>query len=150
MPLEAITNFLPIDNHIGTAGQPTEDQLGELAAKGYGAVVNLGLLDPRYCLADEAGLAKALGLRYHHIPVKFDAPTVDDFRKFLSAMDECGDAKVLVHCAMNYRVTGFMAVYGEMKLGWSREQADAHARNFWPLNETWIEFLASCREELIG
>ena len=86
MPVEYIANFLPIDDRIGTAGQPSETELREAATEGYTAVVNLGLLDPRYCLADESGLVQSLGLRYHHIPVQFDAPTVEDFRKFLAAM----------------------------------------------------------------
>ena len=150
MPVEYIANFLPIDDRIGTAGQPSETELRDAAASGYTAVVNLGLLDPRYCLADEAGLATALGLRYFHIPVQFDAPKIDDFREFLAAMDECDGAKVLVHCAANYRVSSFMAVYGEMKLGWTREQGDAHARKLWPLNETWTSFLETCRRELLA
>lgn len=150
MPVETIKNFLPIDERIGTAGQPSEEELREVAASGYTAVVNLGLLDPRYCLPDEAGLAASLGLRYRHIPVLFDAPTVDDFRAFVEAMDGYAGDKVLVHCAANYRVSSFMALYGEMKLGWSRERGDAHARTLWPLNETWEQFLRSCRATLMG
>ena len=149
MPVENIANFLPIDDRIGTAGQPSETELREAASDGYKAVVNLGLLDPRYCLADEAGLVRSLGLRYHHIPVQFDAPTVDDFHRFLSAMDECADDRVLVHCAANYRVSSFMALYGEMKLGWTRERGDAHARTLWPLNDVWSGFLAECREWIV-
>src|SRR5258707_1307130 len=135
MPVESIKNFLPIDDRIGTAGQPTETELKDAAAAGYTAVVNLGLLDPRYCLADKAGVASSLGLRYHHIPVQFDAPTSEDFRAFLAAMEECTTGRVLVHCAANYRVSSFMAVYGELMLGWTRERSDSHARVLWPLNE---------------
>jgi len=149
MSVESISNFLAIDDRIGTAGQPSEDQLRDAVAAGYTAVVNLGLLDPRYCLADEAGLAGSLGLRYHHIPVQFDAPTIDNFREFLAAMEECAGDRVLVHCAANYRVSSFMAVYGEMKLGWTRARGDEHARTLWPLNETWTAFLDSCRRDLI-
>jgi protein tyrosine phosphatase (PTP) superfamily phosphohydrolase (DUF442 family) len=150
MPVETIANFLPIDERIGTAGQPSEAELREAAEAGYGAVINLGLLDPRYCLADEAGLVPSLGMRYHHIPVKFDDPTIDDFRAFLAAMEECSDDRVLVHCAANYRVSSFMAVYGEKNLGWTREKADGHARRLWPLNETWSTFLDRCRSEILG
>src|SRR5262249_22234359 len=114
---------------------------------GYDAVVNLGLLDPRYCLPDEAGLAALLGLAYRHIPVVFDAPAPEDFDAFVRAMDELADRKVFVHCAANFRVTSFIALYGERRLGWSREQADAHARTFWPLNDTWLDFLQTCRQQ---
>jgi protein tyrosine phosphatase (PTP) superfamily phosphohydrolase (DUF442 family) len=150
MPLEEIRNWLAVDERIATAGQPSESQLREVAGAGYAVVVNLGLLDPRYCLPDEAGLAASLGLRYHHIPVQFDAPTVEDFRAFEAAMNQSGDARVFVHCAANYRVSSFLAVYGEKRLGWSREKADAHARRLWPLNETWVAFLEACRREELG
>ncbi|HEY2774478.1 MAG TPA: protein tyrosine phosphatase family protein [Candidatus Binatia bacterium] len=149
MPIDTIKNFLPIDERLGTAGQPTEDELREVAAAGYTAVINLGLLDPRYCLADEAGLVRSLGLGYCHIPVQFDAPTTEDFRRFVAAMDELGDGRVLVHCAANYRVSSFVALYGEMKLGWDRGRADAHARTLWPLNDVWAQFLDRCRREVV-
>ena len=72
MAIEDIRHFIRIDERVATAGQPTESQLREVAAAGYEAVANLGLLDPKYCLPDEAGLAASLGLTYSHIPVQFD------------------------------------------------------------------------------
>jgi protein tyrosine phosphatase (PTP) superfamily phosphohydrolase (DUF442 family) len=154
MPIDTIANFLPVTERLASAGQPTEEELRAVADEGFAVVVNLGLLDPRYCLPDEAGLVPSLGLRYHHIPVPFDAPGVDHFRAFLAVMDAQAeadaDAKVFVHCAANYRVSSFLAVYGEMRLGWTREKADAHARSFWPLNEVWADFLARCRAEFLG
>ena len=38
MALADIRNFLAIDERLGTAGQPTEAQLGDVAADGYVAV----------------------------------------------------------------------------------------------------------------
>lgn len=149
MAIETIKNFLEIDSQIGSAGQPTQEELGEVAAAGYTAVINLGLLDPRYCLEDEAGSVAGLGLAYHHIPVQFDAPTVEDFAAFAAAMDEHSGERVFVHCAANYRVSSFLAVYGEMKLGWDREQADAVARRIWPLNDTWVQFLEMARSKFL-
>jgi protein tyrosine phosphatase (PTP) superfamily phosphohydrolase (DUF442 family) len=146
MALAEIRNFMEIDERLGTAGQPTEPQLGDVAADGYAAVVNLGLLDPKYCLPDEASSVASLGLEYRHIPVKFDAPTVRDFWIFAATMDGWEDKKVLVHCAANYRASTFVALYGELRLGWTRERADTLIRKFWPLNETWLGFIARCRE----
>ena len=67
----------------------------------------------------------------------------------LTAEAKAEGGRVLVHCAANYRVTSFMALYAEMKLGWTREQADALARTFWPLNDTWADFLGKCRDEVL-
>jgi protein tyrosine phosphatase (PTP) superfamily phosphohydrolase (DUF442 family) len=148
MSVEGIKNFLKVDERVGTAGQPSEAELALVAAAGYEAVINLGLLDPRYCLPDEAGLVASLGIEYEHIPVQFDAPTTEDFRKFSAAMERLAGKRVFVHCAANYRVTSFMALYGEATQGWTRERADALARTFWDLNETWQAFLSACRAEL--
>ena len=147
MALADIRNFQVIDERLGTAGQPTEAQLGEIAADGYAAVVNLGFLDPRYCLPDEAASVASLGLAYRHIPVKFEAPTVEDFRIFTATMDGWEGNKVFVHCAANYRASAFVALYGELRLGWTRERADALTRKLWSPNETWEAFIARCREQ---
>ena len=52
-------------------------------------------------------------------------------------MDAWAGERVFVHCAANFRVSSFMAVYGEMRLGWDRDRADRHARTFWEPNRTW-------------
>ena len=146
MPLGDIKNFVPVSEHLGTAGQPSEAQLRDVAAAGFAVVVNLGLLDPRYCLADEAGTVASLGLAYHHIPVDFNAPQADDLRRFLEVMDASGGKKVFVHCAANYRVSSFVALYGEARLGWSASQGEAHIRRIWEPNETWVRFMAEARQ----
>jgi protein tyrosine phosphatase (PTP) superfamily phosphohydrolase (DUF442 family) len=150
MALDDIKNFLAIDGRIGTAGQPTEAELAEVAADGYRAVVNLGLLNPEYCLPDEAGLAASLGLQYSHLPVNFDAPAVADFEAFVAQMDAWAGARVFVHCAANFRVSCFMAVYGELRLGWDRDRADDHARTFWEPNAIWQRFVTDCRSRWLA
>jgi protein tyrosine phosphatase (PTP) superfamily phosphohydrolase (DUF442 family) len=149
VPLDDIKNFLAIDDRVATAGQPTEAEVREVAGGGYQAVVNLGLLDPRYCLPDEAGLVASLGLKYRHLPVVFEAPTVADFEAFVAQMDEWAGERVFVHCAANFRVTSFMALYGELRLGWSRARADRHARTFWEPNPTWQRLIDDCRARYI-
>jgi protein tyrosine phosphatase (PTP) superfamily phosphohydrolase (DUF442 family) len=73
MSLDDIKGFVSISHELATAGQPTEGQLRDVAEAGFDVVVNLGLLDPRYCLADEAGTARELGVSYAHIPIDFKA-----------------------------------------------------------------------------
>ena len=143
--LDSIRNFVAIEPRIATAGQPTEEQLALLTAHGFAVVVNLGLPDPRYCLPDEASSVASLGMVYHHIPVNFQQPLVSNFQSFQCVMLESRRSKVFVHCAANYRVSCFMALFGEAHLGWSREHADAHVRKLWEPNEVWSEFLNQVR-----
>jgi uncharacterized protein (TIGR01244 family) len=148
MSMEGIRNFAAINDRLASAGQPTADQLAEVAAQGFEVVVNLGLTGQSYSLPDEAGLATSLGLGYHHIPVDFEAPTTTDVRSFLAAMDACAGRRVFVHCAANYRATTFVSLYGQARLGWSAAEAEACARRFWDPNSTWRELASRAREDL--
>src|SRR6516165_3362333 len=128
MPIEDIRNFVSVSGDLATGGQPSEEQIRELSGAGFEVIVNLGLLDPRYGLADEAGLVQSLGREYHHVPVDFSAPQSNDLHRFFDVMDASRDKKVFVHCAANYRVSSFVALYGQARLGWSQDEADAHIR----------------------
>jgi uncharacterized protein (TIGR01244 family) len=144
-----IKNLRSVSEHFATAGQPTEAELAELAQKGFRSVINLGLLDPKYCLPDEAGTAHELGLAYEHVPVHFDAPCAEDFERFSSLLTNA-ERPVLVHCAMNYRATCFFSLWAERALGWSRKQADAFIADVWTPNAVWSEFLDEERRKLDG
>jgi protein tyrosine phosphatase (PTP) superfamily phosphohydrolase (DUF442 family) len=145
MALAEIRNFVEVDDALSTGGQPSEQQLAEVAAAGFGVVVNLGLLDPRYCLRDEAGTVAGLGLAYHHIPVDFQKPEIANYRAFENVMRAARGQRVFVHCAANYRVSCFVALYAERQLGWDRARAEAHVRSVWEPNETWAAFLEQAR-----
>lgn len=148
MALDDIKAFVQVSDALATAGQPSEEELGEVAANGYEVVINLGLLDPRYCLADEAGLVAGLGLDYRHIPVEFSAPTAENLDAFFEAMDAAAGKRAFVHCAANMRVSVFVSLFGEARLGWTRAQADAHVARLWQPNEVWAAFLAESRRRL--
>jgi len=143
--LTAIKNFVSVNATLATAGQPQESELADIAANGFELVVNLGLLDPRYCLPDEAGSVTKLGLDYRHIPVDFKAPAEEEFRRFEATLLEASGRRVFAHCAANYRVSCFVALFAEAHLGWSREQADAHVRRLWEPDEVWRAFIARVR-----
>ena len=145
MAIEDIRNFVLVSEDLATSGQPSEAQMQDVARAGFDIVVNLGLLDPRYCLADEAGLVESLGMTYRHLPVDFTAPRLEDLDTFFDVMGSSRGKKVFVHCAANYRVSSFVALYGEATLGWSTEEADAHIRRVWSPNDTWKNFIDAVR-----
>jgi protein tyrosine phosphatase (PTP) superfamily phosphohydrolase (DUF442 family) len=148
MAIEEIRNYVALSDELATGGQPSEEQVRQLAQAGFETIINLGLLDPRYCLEDEAGLVHALGLEYRHIPVDFQAPTIDDLTQFFEAMQAAEGKRVFVHCAANYRVSSFVSLYGQAKLGWSSEEATMHVRRLWEPNEVWAAFIERARQAL--
>ena len=148
MALEHIKNFVLAMPGLATAGQPSEPQLREVAGLGFEVLVNLDPLDPRYCLPDEAGLAQGLGLEYHHIPVVFQSPQLEDLQRFFGVMDAVQGKKVFVHCAANMRVSSFVSLYGQARLGWPVEKANALIEHVWQPNEVWTQFIKHARETL--
>lgn len=106
-----IPNWYRLDDHLTTSGQPSGEQLAEIAALGVRDAINLALHEHPRALPDEAGTVAALGMAYTHIPVAFDAPTDADFARFCAAMEEIGDRPVHVHCIVNARVSAFLYRY---------------------------------------
>ena len=139
-----VYNFRQATPDLATSGQPTEEQLGAIAAAGYNVVVNLALHnDPRYSLRDEAASLSALGLDYVHIPVQFGAPTERDLQSFFDAMDRNAGRRVWIHCAANMRVTAFVGLYRVLRLRWAEEDAFSLMHTVWKPDQVWSAFIAS-------
>jgi len=140
--LSGIHRVRVVDERLATSGQPTERQLGAIAAAGYRTVVNLALHDdPRYSLPDERATVEALGLRYVHIPVLFDAPTEADLRRFFDAMRAHGGEPLWVHCAANLRVSAFVGLWRVIELGHDRVSAFAQLHELWQPDPVWTAFI---------
>jgi protein tyrosine phosphatase (PTP) superfamily phosphohydrolase (DUF442 family) len=135
--LEGIYNFLRLSDRLATSGQPTEKQFQEIGLAGFEVVINLGLTGTDYALEDEADLVRGLGMKYIHIPIIWENPTLDNFDEFTSMMDLHQGNKVFIHCAANMRVSVFMALYRVLHLGWDRERAMEDVRKIWEPDATW-------------
>ena len=140
--LDDIRNFRQATADLATSGQPSETQIGEIAAAGYEVVINLALHDdPRYSLPDERATVSGLGLDYVHIPVRFDQPARTELIAFMDAMDQSTGRKIWVHCAANMRVTAFLGLYRVLRLGWQKDEAFALMDEIWQPNEVWSGFI---------
>ncbi len=140
--LKAIKNFRLIDDKLATAGQPTAEQFRIVRASGYQSVINLLPADSRSALAAEAALAAEQGLRYHHLPVAWEAPGAEDFARFCALMQEEAGRRVFVHCAANKRVSVFVFLYRVLKLGVPREVAQRDLLAVWEPDAVWSGFIA--------
>jgi uncharacterized protein (TIGR01244 family) len=149
--LSGIYKVRAIDESLCTSGQPTVDQLREIAAAGFKTVINLALHDdPRYSLPDEAGTVRSLGMGYVHIPVQFSAPTKQDLAKFFAAMRAQEGQNVWVHCAANIRVSVFLGLYRVIEQRQEREVAFTQLRELWQPDEVWSAFIESALESPNG
>lgn len=144
MSTSEIYNAITVNDKLLLGGQPTEDQLRDAGAEHFTTVINLATYHPQRSLADEAGLVKSLGMTYHHIPVDWGNPTVEDFAKFDGLMATIGnDEKLFAHCAANFRVTAFYSLFAQKRLGWSAEQAAQFRAQIWEGSDdpVWEQFI---------
>lgn len=148
MSLDEIRNYVVLTTQLGTAGQPSAEQMHAVADAGYAVVINLDVPNSRYAIDDEPGVVTSLGMAYHNIPVDFLNPTVSDLHRFVDTLDANIHKKVFVHCAANYRVSTFTALYGQLRWGWSAADADAHIQRLWTPNPVWATFIEQARQEL--
>ena len=110
-------------------------------------VINLALEDSPGALEGEDALIAEKGLRYTHIPVRFDAPEEAYYQAFRQALQE-GEGPVHVHCIMNWRVSAFFYRYN-IEQGMDEAKARALMERQWspetnadPRAAAWASFIA--------
>jgi len=150
MSTEDIYNFRRVNDQIGTGGQPSEEQLRSAASEGFTTVINLATIQPGHSLEDEAGLVRALGMTYHHIPVTWENPQDSDFAAFETVMQQHSGDKLLIHCAANFRVTAFYSLYAMKHLGWKETQADEFRASVWAGSDypIWEKFIGEMKSKM--
>jgi protein tyrosine phosphatase (PTP) superfamily phosphohydrolase (DUF442 family) len=146
--MSAIYNFHLVSDTLACSGQPTEGQLTSIADDGYQVVINLGLIDAKYALPDEAASVKQLGIAYHHIPVLFDNPLIDDLHLFIAKMNEHVSDKTLVHCAANYRASVFTGLFLLSAGKINEEEMLEMIESVWQPDGIWQQFIEEAVEEL--
>jgi protein tyrosine phosphatase (PTP) superfamily phosphohydrolase (DUF442 family) len=139
--LTEIYNFVQISDSIATAGQPTADQFAAIRAAGYQIIINLALQTSTNAIANENEIVEAQGIKYIHIPVIWETPTLEDLDRFFQVMQENQDRKVFVHCAMNMRVSTFTYLYRVTQQQIDPDIAKATMEQIWTPNETWQSFI---------
>lgn len=135
-----ILNLLPLSPLLCTSGQPSAKELESIAQEGYEVVINLALSDADNALEHEDVIIKSLGMGYIHLPVRFDAPRVEDFWMFERIVESLEGRKIWVHCAKNYRVSAFFHLYALLHPQ-SFTPPQGLVKRFWEPNATWNEWM---------
>jgi protein tyrosine phosphatase (PTP) superfamily phosphohydrolase (DUF442 family) len=139
--LSQIYNFRSLGDKLGTAGQPTAQQLQSVRDAGFHAVINLALPTSDNALPNEGSLVTGLGMAYVHIPVDFKSPTPQDFQAFCRVMDAFRDRPVFVHCAANMRVSAFLFLHRVLHQNVPIPEAERDLHAIWQPDEVWTNFI---------
>ena len=134
-------NYIPITERVASSGQPTPLQIEAIAVGGYRHIINLAMHDSSDALFEEGGLVSEVGMNYFHIPVPFDAPSIEHLRLFLNLLEMTKEDKVWVHCAYNWRASAFLSHYQRIVLKRSEDDLKMAVLEQWQMEDVWKDFL---------
>ena len=136
--LRSIKNFLEVSDDLGTAGQPTAEQLADVVEAGYEVVINI---DAATAVPNEDELVTSKGLHFIHIPVIWTAPKQSDLDLFFDVMDMLKGKRIFLHCAANARVSAFVYLYRMSRLGMDPAEAKKKLDLLWEPKGVWKDFV---------
>jgi protein tyrosine phosphatase (PTP) superfamily phosphohydrolase (DUF442 family) len=139
--LNAIRNFLQLEERLATSGMPRPDDFHTVRQSGFDVVINLAMPTSDNALANEGDLVTRAGMTYVHIPVNFESPQAGDFNRFANMMETLQDQRVYVHCAANMRVSAFVFLYRVLRGRKPRADAEHDLKRIWNPEGVWRQFI---------
>ncbi|MET0106548.1 MAG: protein tyrosine phosphatase family protein [Sedimenticola sp.] len=142
MSIEDITNYKAVSETLASSGQPEEMQFKDIAQAGFEVVINLAMPNSDNAIPEEGYIVTARKMMYVHLPVPFEAPTVEHLKSFFALLEALEGKKCWVHCVVNYRVSAFMYQYFRLVHKVSAEDAKKVIIAEWKPDQVWREFMA--------
>lgn len=131
-----------ISDEFSAGGQPTPENLKQLADEGFKSVVNLRSLDETGALTDEHQQAEAVGLQYLNIPLKSSEANAELTAKVLSEIEQL-PTPIYFHCGVGGRASAaaLIAFAAQQKLSHADVLAKAEALGINPEQPQLKQFL---------
>lgn len=121
--IENILNYKKNTVNISSSGQPTEEEFQLIKKEGFEVIINIRPESEMLYVFDEKRIVESLGMEYFQIPMTFETLNNEILLMFFKTMEEQKEKKIIVHCHHNIRVSGLLAFYRIIKLGWKKEDA---------------------------
>lgn len=137
----AAPNIVEVSPRLVTSGQPTAEALAGLRAQGFDAVVYLAPPTVSDAVRDEAFIVGRQGLVFANIPIRFDAPTEQDFEVFAAVLKGLADRRVLVHCQINLRASSMVFLYRVIAAKEDPARAYEAVAAVWSPEGAWKRYL---------
>ena len=122
-PVTGVRNFARLATTVACAGATSAEALPEIKKMGFVSVVNLRLASEAGAEVEkEEAAAKALGLRYFHVP--FDGKPNDQAAgQFLEAITSAGAEPAFIHCGGGNRAATMWLIKRLVVDKWDEERA---------------------------
>jgi uncharacterized protein (TIGR01244 family) len=95
-----IRNLARLETTVACAGAITAEVVPEIKKMGFVSIINLReATEPGAEIEKEEAAAKAVGLRYYHVPFNGTSPTTQAADQFLAAITSPGAEPAFIHCS---------------------------------------------------
>jgi protein tyrosine phosphatase (PTP) superfamily phosphohydrolase (DUF442 family) len=139
--LADISNYRQYSDSFSSSGQPSKQQISQLAKAGFQRIIYLALTSNQTALAGEDDLVLASGMEYAHIAVDFSRPTLNNFQLVAALLQQDPGLKTLLHCQINLRAATFAFLYRVIFLKVPILQAKADLDTVWIPDPVWYRFI---------
>ncbi len=136
-----ITNYREYSSTFSSSGQPSAEQLEDVAAAGFDRVIYVAFSDNHTAIEAEDRVVKKLAMDYVHIPVDFGEPTLADFEDFAAVMNRDQKSRTLLHCQVNFRASTFSFLYRVIYAGVPMAEAKQDLDAIWQTDKVWYRFI---------
>lgn len=125
-----LPNFHQVNERLYRGAQPKSGGIERLAALGIKTIVNLRGDDER--TLEEEAEARAAGLRYFHVPMRwYGRPSDAQVKRVLAIINSPENQPVFLHCRRGADRTGtIIAVYRIRHDGWTSARAQQEANRY--------------------
>ena len=139
--LDDIPNYVEYSEFFSSSGQPTVEQIPQLAAAGFRRVIYLAYTTNQTAILGEDKLVLGNGMDYVHIPVEFSNPTLKNFQLAVKVLQDDVALKTLLHCQINLRASTFSFLYRTIFLKVPMAVAKVDLDAIWVPDKTWYKFI---------
>jgi len=137
-------NEVAIDAHWVTSGQPSRAGLQRLKRLGFDRVLYLAPSTVGDAVADEPLLVRAQGLRFDHVPIPWDAPTLQHVDAVFAVLETWPvEGKGLVHCQVNMRASTLVFLHRVLVRRQDPELAWAAVGRVWKPEGAWRALISA-------
>jgi len=145
-----IGNLALIETTVACSGAITPEVVPKIKTMGFVSIINLReSSEPGANVEAEEVAAKAVGLRYYHIPFNGQSPDPQAAAEFLDAITAPGSEPAFIHCSGGNRAAAMWLIKKLVIDHWDEEQAEKEAKQLGltsPKLEQWaVDYAKSHR-----
>jgi uncharacterized protein (TIGR01244 family) len=123
-----VVNFARLETTVACAGSTSIDAVPEMKKMGFVSIINLReASEPGANIEAEADAAKAVGMKFFHVPFNGASPTPAVADAFLAAITSPGAEPAFIHCSGGNRAATMWLIKRLVIDHWDVDRATAEA-----------------------